>query len=133
MIFPACTLMYIYKWSALIKILLKREHTFSSLKAFRYLWSARRNAYILTKFAIFHVIETIPILNFAVTFSLSINTILIHKKEINYKEMKNIELSMKLTDIRLKEIIKFKLNMRFFYVKDYSFLPKTPKCLIIHI
>lgn len=59
--------------------------------------------------------------------------ILTHKKEINYKEMKNIELSMKLTDIRLKEIIKFKLNMRFFHVKDYSFLPKTPKCLIIHI
>lgn len=47
--------------------------------------------------------------------------------------MKNIELSIKLTDIHLKEIIKFKLNMRFFQVKDYSFLPKTQKCLVIHI
>lgn len=47
--------------------------------------------------------------------------------------MKNSELSIKLTDIRLKEIIKFKLNMRFFHVKDYSFLSKMPECLIIHI
>lgn len=73
--------MYIYKWSALIKTLLKRDHTFNSLKAFIYLCSARRNAYMLTKFIIFRVIETTPILNFAVQVCVLTKTILTHKKK----------------------------------------------------